>query len=608
MTPVSTPPPALAPAIDAAAEEGEVVVVSATSATAAKRDFDEAAITDGEGSGDSDALASDKDKDKEKDNEKDRELRRVRKHKKHRSDRDRDRDRDRDTTRKHRDHSRERRESRDARESRDFRDDKDRRDRDRLPRRGSLDAPTATNEMRETSETQETATGTGTGIETSSSSLSVKPQEDESTDAAIEISFGDEEEERRLIEERRKRRQAFWKSIHRLHRLNNEPVNMDSPLVLEQTHSTNDKRESSPGTAAEVSAADYDPNQDGAYDEQHRHKRGAVEYCNSNNEKGKKKSKAAADEFDMFAEILESAVVIRTADNPALIDNWDDPEGYYRIILGEVLDNRYHVYQNLGKGVFSGVVRARDTKDGDRDVAIKVIRNNDTMYRAGTRSEDKKHVIRLERHFEHKGHLCMVFEMLSMNLREVLKKFGKDIGNILHADIKPDNILVTESKNSLKLCDLGSASDASENEITPYLVSRFYRAPEIILGLQYDFSMDMWSIACTLYELYTGKILFPGRSNNHMLKVIQEKGSIHKHAFDDNFQFLSVESDKVTGKDVVGRDLKGRLVDGFGGDVEERKVVEAFVDLLEKCLALDPAKRLTVQEAMVHPFVRPVMG
>jgi serine/threonine-protein kinase PRP4 len=94
-----------------------------------------------------------------------------------------------------------------------------------------------------------------------------------------------------------------------------------------------------------------------------------------------------------------------------------------------------------------------------------------------------------------------------MNLREVLKKFGKDVGlniravrvyaqqlflalsllkqcDILHADIKPDNILVNESKNVLKLCDLGSASDVSESEITPYLVSRFYRAPEISKYLQ----------------------------------------------------------------------------------------------------------------------------
>jgi serine/threonine-protein kinase PRP4 len=106
-----------------------------------------------------------------------------------------------------------------------------------------------------------------------------------------------------------------------------------------------------------------------------------------------------------------------------------------------------------------------------------------------------------------------------MNLRDVVKRFGKDVGlniravrayahqlflaaslmrkvNIMHADIKPDNILVSvhvscyylsliiihqvnEQKTMLKLCDLGSASDAFENDITPYLVSRFYRAPEI---------------------------------------------------------------------------------------------------------------------------------
>lgn len=106
----------------------------------------------------------------------------------------------------------------------------------------------------------------------------------------------------------------------------------------------------------------------------------------------------------------------------------------------------------------------------------------------------------------------------SINLREVLKKFGRDVGinlravrsyaqqmflglsllrkcNILHADLKPDNILVrivhrfwpfstdllqvNDARNVLKICDLGSAAEASDSEITPYLVSRFYRAPEI---------------------------------------------------------------------------------------------------------------------------------
>lgn len=62
----------------------------------------------------------------------------------------------------------------------------------------------------------------------------------------------------------------------------------------------------------------------------------------------------------------------------SMLDNWDDAEGYYRVILGELLDGRYHVQANLGKGMFSGVVRAMDTKL-QRLVAIKIIRNNETM-------------------------------------------------------------------------------------------------------------------------------------------------------------------------------------------------------------------------------------
>lgn len=129
----------------------------------------------------------------------------------------------------------------------------------------------------------------------------------------------------------------------------------------------------------------------------------------------------------------------------------------------------------------------------------------------------------------------------------------------------------------MKLCDLGSASDASENDITPYLVSRFYRAPEIscvitpvtddkctyvdiilVLGVPYDPSLDIWSIGCTLYELYTGKILFPGRSNNQMLLLMMElkgrfNGKMIKKAkfgdlyFDDMGGFESVETDRLTG-------------------------------------------------------------
>jgi len=77
-----------------------------------------------------------------------------------------------------------------------------------------------------------------------------------------------------------------------------------------------------------------------------------------------------------------------------------------------------------------------------------------------------------------------------------------------------------------------------------------------VLGIPYDYAIDVWSVGCTLYELYTGKILFPGRSNNQMLRMFQEvrgkfpnkmirKGQFSGQHFDENYNFLSVEFDKL---------------------------------------------------------------
>lgn len=266
---------------------------------------------------------------------------------------------------------------------------------------------------------------------------------------------------------------------------------------------------------------------------------------------------------DMFDETSPSHLK-RNAGVKGFVDNWDDADGYYRARVGELLDNdRYEVTGEVGRGVFSTVLRATD-REGMREVAIKAIRANDVMYKAaqtevvickklsGADPENKRHCVKLLRYFEFREHVFMVFEPMSMNLREVLKKYGRNVGlsvlavqkfakqmlvalkhlkncGVLHADIKPDNILVNDKHNLVKVCDFGSAMFDGQNEITPYLVSRFYRPPEVVLGLEYSFPMDLWAIGCCLWELFTGRIAFPGKSNNEMLKLFMDmKGAIPK--------------------------------------------------------------------------------
>ena len=75
---------------------------------------------------------------------------------------------------------------------------------------------------------------------------------------------------------------------------------------------------------------------------------------------------------------------------------------------------------------------------------------------------------------------------------------------IIHADIKPDNILISKDTKTIKICDFGTAFPSNENTLVEYLVSRFYRAPEVIIGYPYGMEIDMWATGITLYELFSG--------------------------------------------------------------------------------------------------------
>lgn len=167
------------------------------------------------------------------------------------------------------------------------------------------------------------------------------------------------------------------------------------------------------------SAADYDPTVDMREDrrrdnQRHNEETSSAAYDETNTKLEQdvllpksavpvqEKAKKSKDDFDMFAdedddmfaeepaskttndhgdkEEVSVAVPIPEAKtlDIGMLDNWDDPEGYYKVIFGELLNGRYHVQSNLGRGMFSGVVRAMDVTT-KRIVAIKLIRNNETM-------------------------------------------------------------------------------------------------------------------------------------------------------------------------------------------------------------------------------------
>jgi serine/threonine-protein kinase PRP4 len=395
----------------------------------------------------------------------------------------------------------------------------------------------------------------------------------------------------------------------------------------------------------------------------------------------------ASDDEDEDAEAVvgESTGARGTVLDEKLLDNWDDPEGYYKLISNELVNNgRYRMIRTLGRGVFANVAQAEDQSAETEDpshkvVAIKMIRRNELMRKASQKEmdflrkvneadpQDKRHIIRLLGSFDHKGHLCIVFEHMSKNLRDLLKEETNGHGltlpavriyakqmfyglqhlqncQVIHLDLKPDNVLVSADKKTIKLADFGTAVDKRDIiERTEYLVSRFYRAPEIILGMDISYPVDMWAVGCTVYELWTGKILFTGRSNNQMVKAFMDclgwpsekllrKGlanNILEHfEFGSSLKFISREVDqqnqvctsrsplgranylqlavrKIEQQKKINRDMKTRVHDAARGIASGGPTVTELndlADLLSMCLHMNVEKRLSPKEAINHKF------
>lgn len=244
--------------------------------------------------------------------------------------------------------------------------------------------------------------------------------------------------------------------------------------------------------------------------------------------------------------------------NETTNNGFDNDQNEYIVRLNEHLSFRYEIVKKLGKGSFGAVMKCYDHKEREY-VALKILKNKKRLYKQGLVEaklikhlndhdpEDKKNIIKRLDQFVFRKHLMITFEILSVNLYEfikmnnfqgfslnLIKRFAIQIlislyylneHNIVHCDLKPENILLRKiNKSGIKIIDFGSGCFENE-KIYTYIQSRFYRAPEIVLGIPYNSGIDMWSFGCILYELYIGYPLFPGEDEkDHMALMMEVKG------------------------------------------------------------------------------------
>uniref|UniRef100_L7LUP3 non-specific serine/threonine protein kinase n=1 Tax=Rhipicephalus pulchellus TaxID=72859 RepID=L7LUP3_RHIPC len=347
-------------------------------------------------------------------------------------------------------------------------------------------------------------------------------------------------------------------------------------------------------------------------------------------------------------------------------------EGDYQLVQHEVLlstQHQYEVLEFLGRGTFGQVVKC--WKKGTNEiVAIKILKNHPSyarqgqievsiLHRLAQEPADEFNFVRAFECFSHKSHTCLVFEMLEQNLYDFLKqnKFSplplkyirpvlqqvltallklKQLG-LIHADLKPENIMLVDPVRQpfrVKVIDFGSASHVSKAVCSTYLQSRYYRAPEIILGLPFCEAIDMWSLGCVVAELFLGWPLYPGSSEYDQIRYIsQTQGLPAEHLLnaaakttrffhrqtDSNYPFWRLKSPEEHEAETGVRSKEARKyifnclddmaqvnvpTDLDGGELlAEKADRREFVDLLKRMLTLDQERRVAPGEALNHSFV-----
>lgn len=351
---------------------------------------------------------------------------------------------------------------------------------------------------------------------------------------------------------------------------------------------------------------------------------------------------------------------------------------YVNDTLGVDEKRMYVVLDILGQGTFGQVVKCQDMHTGEI-VAVKVVKNkleflkqsimeasileqiNSTV--GGVRGN---YFVQMKDKFMHKNHLCIVFELLSLNLYELIKQnhhqglsmaliktFTAQIldalctlkdNSIIHCDLKPENILLCSlNVPNLKVIDFGSACKENETVYT-YIQSRFYRSPEVIMGVQYASAVDMWSLGCIVAELFLGLPLLPGVSEFDQFRrmvgmfglppawMLSEKKAecyVYKYRSDEDgrwhYRLKTLEeynaeynTHEVPGKQYFSETTLPGIIrnyqwDHLGDSTDTQTEMinrDCLCHFLMGVLNLSPLERWTPHEALMHPFItgQPWMG
>lgn len=283
----------------------------------------------------------------------------------------------------------------------------------------------------------------------------------------------------------------------------------------------------------------------------------------------------------------------------------------------------YEKQEKLGEGSYGVVYRATDTRDKST-VALKILKIDNledgvpsTLLREISILKTLNHIniIGLKDVCTSSLPIFLAFEYMDSDLRTLLNHIRRPLKEsiiksyafqliaginfihshrIIHRDIKPDNLLLSKS-GLLKICDFGMSRyfTVPMRPYTKGVVTLWYKAPELLVSTPYDLSIDMWSVGCIIYEMATGSPLFPGDGHiDQLMKIISILGTPTEDVYPGFYNKVKNE----LGFDMPNVERVG-LAREFGD-----KCDYAMIDLIEKVLVYDPAKRLSAKDALNHPY------